>query len=115
MKKLKTIKCADIAENSSALFETDTQQIALFNCEGKYFAIDDMCSHAEASLSEGEVYDCKVECPLHGAEFDLKTGEAVLRMTKKIKKYDVKKKFENWFWLCGSKIDSSNCYLLSIR
>ena len=88
MKKLKTIKCADIAENSSALFETDTQQIALFNCEGKYFAIDDMCSHAEASLSEGEVYDCKVECPLHGAEFDLETGEAVtLPATKSVNTY----------------------------
>ena len=76
MEKVKTIKSADIAENSSALFETNTQQIALFNCEGQFYAIDDMCSHAEASLSEGEVYDCKVECPLHGAEFDLKTGEA---------------------------------------
>ena len=76
MEKVKTIKSEDIAENSSALFETNTQQIALFNCEGQFYAIDDMCSHAEASLSEGEVYDCKVECPLHGAEFDLKTGEA---------------------------------------
>ena len=86
MEKLKTIKCADIAENSSALFETDTKQIALFNCEGKFFAIDDMCSHAEASLSEGEVYDCKVECPLHGA--DLETGEAVtLPATKSVNTY----------------------------
>ena len=89
MEKLKTIKCADIAENSSALFETDTQHIALFNCEGKFFAIDDMCSHAEASLSEGEIYDCKVECPLHGAEFDLKTGEAVtLPATKSVNTYE---------------------------
>ncbi len=32
---------------------------------------------ADESLSEGEVYDCKVECPAHGAEFDLKTGEAL--------------------------------------
>ena len=46
------------------------------------------CSHAEASLSEGEVYDCKVECPLHGAEFDLKTGEALtLPATKPIATY----------------------------
>ena len=36
-----------------------------------------MCSHSEADLADGEVYDCKVECPLHGAEFDLKTGEAL--------------------------------------
>ena len=88
MEKVKTIKSTDVAENSSALFETDTQQIALFNCKGQFYAIDDMCSHAEASLSEGEVYDCKVECPLHGAEFDLKTGEAfTLPATKSVKTY----------------------------
>ena len=90
MEKVKTIKSEDIAENSSALFETNTQQIALFNCEGQFYAIDDMCSHAEASLSEGDVYDCKVECPLHGAEFNLKTGDAVtLPATKPVVKYKV--------------------------
>ena len=88
MEKIKTIKSVDIAENSAALFETNDQQIALFNCEGQIYAIDDMCSHAEASLSEGEVYDCRVECPLHGAEFDLKTGEAVtFPATKSVNTY----------------------------
>ena len=43
------------------------------------FAIDDTCSHAEASLSEGDVSDHKIECWLHGAEFDLRTG-AVLTL-----------------------------------
>ena len=41
------------------------------------FAIDDTCSHSEASLSEGDVSGFKIECWLHGAEFDLRTGEAV--------------------------------------
>ena len=41
------------------------------------FAIDDTCSHSDASLSEGEVTDFKIECWLHGAEFDLRTGEAL--------------------------------------
>ena len=41
------------------------------------FAIDDTCSHSEASLSEGEVTGFKIECWLHGAEFDLRTGEAI--------------------------------------
>ncbi len=39
-------------------------------------AIDDRCSHAEASLSEGDVDDGEIECWLHGATFDLTTGEA---------------------------------------
>ena len=41
------------------------------------FAIDDTCSHSEASLSEGEITDFKIECWLHGAEFDLRTGVAL--------------------------------------
>ena len=41
------------------------------------FAVQDICSHAEASLSEGEVNGQKIECWLHGAEFDLRTGAAL--------------------------------------
>ncbi|MEN9292997.1 MAG: hypothetical protein RL288_793 [Actinomycetota bacterium] len=40
------------------------------------FAVADMCTHAEASLSEGDISNFKIECWLHGAEFDLRTGEA---------------------------------------
>ena len=40
------------------------------------FAVADMCTHSEASLSEGDISNHKIECWLHGAEFDLRTGEA---------------------------------------
>jgi len=51
--------------------------VAVFNVEGTLFAISDTCTHAEASLSEGRVSGETVECPLHGACFDLRTGEAL--------------------------------------
>jgi len=51
--------------------------IAVFNVEGTLFAVSDTCTHAEASLSEGRVDGETVECPLHGACFDLRTGEAL--------------------------------------
>ena len=87
---LKTFEAFCIISVVLKVFNIDDKEIALFNCEGKFYAIDDLCSHAEASLSEGEVYDCKVECPLHGAEFDLNTGEAVtLPATKPVKTYPV--------------------------
>ena len=70
------LKLSEITENTSKLVEIEDKKIAVFNVDGEIYAIDDTCSHAEASLSEGEVFDCLVECPLHGAEFDLKTGEA---------------------------------------
>ena len=41
------------------------------------FAIEDTCTHSEASLSEGEITGTKIECWLHGAEFDLRTGVAL--------------------------------------
>ncbi len=51
------------------------QVIAMFRIGDEVYAIGDLCSHAEASLSEGEVFGTDVECPRHGSEFDLKTGE----------------------------------------
>jgi 3-phenylpropionate/trans-cinnamate dioxygenase ferredoxin component len=48
--------------------------VAMFRIGNEVYAIGDLCSHAEASLAEGEVYDTAVECPRHGSEFDLTTG-----------------------------------------
>lgn len=51
-------------------------------------AVDDVCSHAEVSLSEGEVDDCTIECWLHGSRFDLRTGAPTgLPATKPIAVY----------------------------
>ena len=77
MGKFKVLNKSELQNNESKVVNVNEDSIAVFNVEGAYFAISDRCSHAEASLSEGEVYDCKVECPLHGAEFDLRTGEAL--------------------------------------
>ncbi|MBA0052343.1 bifunctional 3-phenylpropionate/cinnamic acid dioxygenase ferredoxin subunit [Streptomyces sp. AJS327] len=48
--------------------------IAVFNADGELFAIDDTCTHQDASLSEGWLEGCWVECPLHEGSFDLRTG-----------------------------------------
>ena len=49
--------------------------VAVFNADGELFAIDDTCTHQDASLSEGWLEDCMIECPLHAASFDLRTGK----------------------------------------
>ncbi|MGA0865699.1 MAG: non-heme iron oxygenase ferredoxin subunit [Candidatus Nanopelagicaceae bacterium] len=67
----------DLAENAPVKVELDGKDLCVVRQGFEVFAVDDMCSHAEASLSEGEVSAGKIECWLHGAEFDLRTGEAL--------------------------------------
>lgn len=50
-------------------------EVALFNLAGKYYATDDTCTHAGGSLSEGEMDAEEVQCPWHGARFNIRTGE----------------------------------------
>jgi len=57
--------------------EKNGKSICVVRVNNEVFAIDDTCSHSDASLSEGEVTDFKIECWLHGAEFDLRTGQAL--------------------------------------
>jgi 3-phenylpropionate/trans-cinnamate dioxygenase ferredoxin subunit len=52
-------------------------RIALAYVDGKVFAVEDMCSHEDASLSKGSLHGECVKCPLHGSRFDLNTGEAL--------------------------------------
>jgi 3-phenylpropionate/trans-cinnamate dioxygenase ferredoxin subunit len=72
-------------------FEHNGLAIAIFRLEDGYFAIEDTCSHEEASLSEGEIEDGQIECPLHGAMFDIRTGKNLtLPAVLPVKTYSVK-------------------------
>jgi len=65
-------------------------RIAMFRVGDEVYAVGDTCSHAEASLAEGEVFDMSVECPRHGSEFDLRTGApSSLPATSSVPTYDV--------------------------
>ncbi|MGB7298554.1 MAG: Rieske 2Fe-2S domain-containing protein [Burkholderiaceae bacterium] len=74
----------DVTEPAGALGEEEAVQvkhnnllIALCRTTEGFFAVDDTCPHATASLAEGYVIDNLIECPLHQAQFDLATGEYV--------------------------------------
>lgn len=66
----------DLSEGRPALAVLGDVEVAVFRVGDEVFAIDDICSHAEASLSEGEQYGYVVECPRHGGRFDIRTGKA---------------------------------------
>ena len=67
----------DIPEGEGRCYEIDGQAVAVFRDEGVFFAVSDTCTHEEHSLSVGVVWDHTVECPKHGARFDLVTGEVL--------------------------------------
>ena len=66
-----------IVSGKPVAIEVDGVAVCLTRVGDEVFAVEDTCTHSEASLSEGEVSGTKIECWLHGAEFDLRTGEAL--------------------------------------
>lgn len=80
-----------VPNNSVKAFVVNGEKIAVFNLGGKFYAIADTCSHEEAYLSEGEITGTQVECPRHGARFDITTGRNLtLPAVVPVKKYEVK-------------------------
>jgi 3-phenylpropionate/trans-cinnamate dioxygenase ferredoxin component len=48
--------------------------VAVFNVDGQYYAIQDVCTHDDGPLAEGKLHGCEIECPRHGARFDIRDG-----------------------------------------
>ena len=71
----KVAKVSDIPEGTAQCVWVNNQKIALYHIEGVFYATQDTCTHANASLSEGDIVGEEIECPLHGARFSVKTGE----------------------------------------
>ena len=86
------LNLADLPEVGAVQVQIDGQPVAVVRAQdGSVHAIDDVCSHANVSLAEGEVDDCMIECWLHGSRFDLRTGEPTgLPATAPIDVYPVK-------------------------
>ncbi len=59
------------------IVEIGRRWIAVFNVDGKYYAIADLCPHDDGPLADGELTDCVIECPRHGAQFDISTGKVL--------------------------------------
>ena len=67
----------DLSPGEMKVVEHDDLEIAVINCNGELFAIEDRCSHDDGPLAEGILNqeDCTIECPRHGSLFDLRTGK----------------------------------------
>jgi 3-phenylpropionate/trans-cinnamate dioxygenase ferredoxin subunit len=70
-------KAADLPEGGKLLVEIDGQMVALFRVEGRFYALDDVCTHDGGPLAEGELCGFAIACPRHGAKFDIRDGRAL--------------------------------------
>ena len=66
---------ADFELNKPQRFVLDREEIMVVKIGDEIFAVNDVCTHGEVSLAEGEIIGCSVECWLHGSAFDLRTGK----------------------------------------
>jgi len=72
---VKVAKAAEIPAGASKLVSVDGREIALFQVDGKFYALDNVCTHMGGPLADGMVQGLEVECPWHGARFHLETGQ----------------------------------------
>jgi 3-phenylpropionate/trans-cinnamate dioxygenase ferredoxin subunit len=82
----------DLASGAARCFDVDGHRVALVRVNDDFYALGDTCSHADFSLSEGDVWpdELEIECPKHGSTFSLTTGEPqTLPATQPVPVYEV--------------------------
>ncbi|HEV2972398.1 MAG TPA: non-heme iron oxygenase ferredoxin subunit [Pirellulales bacterium] len=67
----------ELSDPGRMLVEVDDRMIALFHVGGKFYAIDDVCTHDGGPLAEGELEGFAIACPRHGAKFDIRDGRVL--------------------------------------
>ena len=77
MAEVRVCSVDDVASGTASRFDVDGHRLCVVNIGGQFYVIGDTCSHADYSLSEGDVWEDEreIECPKHGSTFSLETGE----------------------------------------
>jgi nitrite reductase/ring-hydroxylating ferredoxin subunit len=77
MAKVDLCSTGDVAPGNALKVESGDLALAVFNVDGEFYVIDDLCTHGPGSLSEGYIEGDVVECNFHNGQFNIKTGEVV--------------------------------------
>lgn len=88
-----TVGKADYLEPGELMYvEVEDEPVCLINLDGEIYALNDTCTHEDASLSDGTIVGDEIECPLHGGAFYIRTGEpAAMPVVVRTDKYKVRK------------------------
>lgn len=66
---------SEVPPGTAKVYEVGDRAIAVCNVDGELYAVDDVCTHDEGSLDQGELEGFEIECPRHSARFDVRTGK----------------------------------------
>ena len=85
----KVAQRADLPVGSGKVVEAGGKTIAVFNCEGTFYAIENTCKHRGGPLGDGSLSGTAVTCPWHGWEYDVATGACAMDASLKVQTFDV--------------------------
>lgn len=88
---VKVGKKDEVAPGTAKSFSVDGRSVAVCNVDGTYYAIDDVCTHDGGPLDQGLLDGTQIECPRHGARFDVRTGAVkALPAVRPVRTYPVR-------------------------
>ena len=91
--EVRILKTHEVPSGAAKRVDVDGHRLCVVHIADDWYVIGDECSHADYSLSEGDVWEdeCEIECPKHGSTFDLKSGEPqTLPATQPVPTYEVR-------------------------
>ncbi len=83
-------KISEVPPGSSKVVVVQGHPVALFNVDGTFYALSNVCLHRGGPIGEGTLDDGTVTCPLHGWEYDVRTGKNVANPMARLKTYSVR-------------------------
>ena len=86
----KVATAAEIPPGTGKVVDVGGKAIAVFNCDGTFYAIDNTCAHRGGPLGEGALSGTSVTCPWHGWEYDVTSGACTMDGSVKVQRFDVK-------------------------
>jgi 3-phenylpropionate/trans-cinnamate dioxygenase ferredoxin subunit len=91
-------RAGDIPEGQAVVVDAGDRRLALCNVGGEVHAIDDICTHDGGPLGEGELFGYQIECPRHGARFDVRTGQVTqMPAVRPVRTYPVEREGDDLY------------------
>jgi nitrite reductase/ring-hydroxylating ferredoxin subunit len=89
MALVKVAEASALAPGQCKCVPAGGRELALYNVDGEFFCTDNLCPHREGPLSEGELEDDVITCPLHAWQINVRTGEAMYGMGASVETFPV--------------------------